>query len=173
MCIFQPDNKSVKRGVKACKIFNHWEVAVTSGQLVFPGTRGLGSELPAFGSPGYSFAEGGIFFCWRRSPTCSLSGGLPGLPARPQASRPQASSAGNRWLQAFPLKWRIPLPSPPPRGNPQALGPLPSELCLDHLWGVHGWALALRGDRASGARAARRLPSPALPAQLRALLCNL
>ena len=140
---------------------------MTSGQLVFPGSRGLGSKILAFGSPGHSFPEGNL-------PPALLPGGLPPAPPHPPPlfSPAPNSSAGNRWL--FELE--NPSPQLPARGKPQARGradpfravpgpPQGSSPLGPAL--VGGW----RGDDPLRTSAARRLSFRA-STQLQALLRN-
>lgn len=108
MSTFQPHNESAKPGVKACKMFNHGEVALTSGQLVFPGSRDLGSKVLAFGSPGHSLPEGNL------PPALFPGDPHPAGPSRPPPIPPRGTGG--------PLNSRIPLPSMPARGKPQARG---------------------------------------------------
>lgn len=87
---------------------------MTSGQLVFPGSRGLGSKVLAFGSPGHSFPEGNL-------PPALFPGDSPRplprtrhRPSRPPPIPPRGTGGS--------FNSRIPLPSLPARGKPQARG---------------------------------------------------
>ena len=114
---------------------------MTSGQLVFPGSRGLGSKVLAFGSPGHSFPEGNL-------PPALFPGDSPrpalatALLARPQFLREEqvALSTRESLSPACPLA----------ESHRPEEGQIPSELCLDHLRGALRWALpwvgGWRGD---------------------------
>lgn len=142
---------------------------MTSGQLVFPGSRGLGSKILAFGSPGHSFPEGNL-------PPALFPGDSPPpprrthhRPSRPPPIPPRGTGGS--------LNSRIPLPSCPlAESHRPEEGQMPSELCLDHLRGALRWALpwvgGWKGVDPLRARAARRLSLRA-STQLQALLSNL
>lgn len=140
---------------------------MTSGQLVFPGSRGLGSKVLAFGSPGHSFPEGNL-------PPALFPGDYPPprrthhRSSRPPPIPPRGTGGS--------LNSRIPLPSLPARGKPQARGradpfravpgpPQGSSPLGPAL--VGGW----RGDDPLRTSAARRLSFRA-STQLQALLRN-
>ena len=120
MSTFPPYNKSAKPGVKACKMFNHCEVAVTSGQLVFPGSRDLGSKVLAFGSPGHSLPEGNL------PPALFPGDPPPALLAGLQFLR------GNRWL------FQLENSSPQHAGSRKATGPRKGRSLPSCAWTTSG-----------------------------------